>query len=62
MSDITASSRRRRALHEQVLWIAELAGRTTESAHERKRLARRLKEVYEILQAESAINDEAEKA
>lgn len=62
MSDITASTRRRRAHHEQVLWFAELAGRTTESAHERERLARRLKEVREILQAEPAMNDEIEKA
>jgi hypothetical protein len=45
MSNISASSRRRRALHEQVLWIAEIAGRATESAHERERLARRLLEV-----------------
>ena len=62
MSDITASPRRRRALYEQVLWIAELAGRTTESDHERKRLARRLLEVRQVLQAEPSINDEVEKA
>lgn len=62
LASLTATPRRRRALHEQVLWIAELAGRTTESAHERERLARRLKEVREILQAEPAINDEIEKA
>jgi hypothetical protein len=61
MSDITASPRRRRALHEHVLWIAELAVRTTESAHERERLARRLLEVREILKAEPAMNNEVEK-
>jgi hypothetical protein len=58
LASLTVSPRRRRALHEQVLWIAELAGRTTESAHERERLARRLKEVREVLQAESASNDQ----
>jgi uncharacterized membrane protein len=56
---LTTSPRRRRALHEQVLWISELAGRTTESAHERERLARRLMEVREILQAEPVIIAEA---
>jgi len=61
LASLTDSPRRRRALHEQVMWIAELAGRTTESAHERERLARRLLEVRKILQAESAINAEAEK-
>ena len=61
LASLTTSPRRRRALHEQVLWIAELAGRTTESAHERDRLARRLKEVREILQAEPASGDEEEK-
>ncbi|MGA9032504.1 MAG: DUF2254 domain-containing protein [Sulfuricaulis sp.] len=49
LASLTASPRRRRALQEQVLWIAELAGRTTESAHERERLARRLMEVREAL-------------
>ncbi len=49
LANLTASPRRRRALHEQVLWIAELAGRTTESAHERERLARRLKMVRAVL-------------
>jgi uncharacterized membrane protein len=49
LASLTASPRRRRALHEQVLWIAELAGRTTESAHERERLARRLMEVRAAL-------------
>ncbi len=61
LASLTASPRRRRVLHEQVLWIAELAGRTTESAHERERLARRLLEVREILKAEPAMNNEIEK-
>jgi uncharacterized membrane protein len=49
LAGLTTSPRRRRALHEQVRWIAELAGRTTEAAHDRERLARRLKEVREAL-------------
>ena len=61
LASVTASPRRRRALHEQVLWIAELAGRTTESAHERERLASRLMAVREILQAQPAMNNEVEK-
>jgi uncharacterized membrane protein len=52
LSGLTANPRRRRALHEQVLWIAELAGRTTESAHERERLAKRLMEVRKALEPE----------
>ncbi len=62
LASLSDSPRRRRALHEQVLWIAELAGRTTESAHERERLARRLMEVRQVLQAEPVLNDEEEKA
>jgi uncharacterized membrane protein len=62
LASLTASPRRRRALNQQVRWIAELAGRTTEAAHERKRLAKRLMEVRRILQAEPASNAEAEKA
>ena len=57
LASLITSPRRRRALHEQVLWIAEVAGRTTESAHERERLARRLMEVRQVLQAEPALND-----
>jgi len=48
----TTSPRRRRALHEQVRLIAEVAGRTTEPAHERERLARRLKVLRSKLKAE----------
>ncbi len=50
LAGLTASPPRRRALHEQVQWMAELAGRTTESAHERERLARRLMEVRKALE------------
>jgi len=59
LAGLTRSPRRRRALYEQVLWFAELAGRTTESAHGRERLAKRLLEVREILHAEPGMNDVA---
>ena len=62
LASLTANPRRRRALHEHMLWIAELAGRTTEAAHERMRIAKRLTELREILQAEPALNAEEEKA
>jgi len=62
LAGLTTSPRRRRALHEQVMWIAEIAGRTTESAHERERLAKRLMEVREVLQAVPALNAGEEKA
>ena len=51
LADLTASPSRRRALHEQVQWIAELAGRTTEATHDRKRIAKRLREVRVSLEA-----------
>ncbi len=56
VASLTDNPRRRQALHEQVLWLAEVAGRTTESKHERERLAKRLMEVREVLQAEPALN------
>jgi uncharacterized membrane protein len=59
--DLTDRPHRRRAIRDQVQWLAELAGRTIESKHERERLARRLLEAREILQAEPAMNAEAEK-
>jgi uncharacterized membrane protein len=62
LASLTDSPHRRRALYEQVLWIAEIAGRTTESAHERERLAKRLLELRGIFQAEPEYNVEAEKA
>lgn len=43
-----------RALDEQVQWIAELADRCIESSHDRARLERRLADVRETLEAQSA--------
>ena len=61
LADLTVSPRRRRAIHDQVQWLAELAGRTIESKHDRDRLARRLTDVREALKAEPALSVEEEK-
>jgi uncharacterized membrane protein len=58
LADLTTSPRRRRALQEQVRRVAELAGRTTEATHDRERIAKRLMEVREALQAEPALTAE----
>jgi uncharacterized membrane protein len=42
IASLTVSPSRRRALDEQVQWIAELADRTIESTHDRARIERRL--------------------
>jgi uncharacterized membrane protein len=49
LADLTVSPRRRRAIRDQVRWLAEVAGRTIESKHDRDRLARRLTDVREAL-------------
>jgi uncharacterized membrane protein len=58
LADLTTSPRRRRALHEQVRRVAELAGRTTEATHDRDRIAKRLMEVRKTLEAEPASTTE----
>ena len=45
----------RRALDEQVQWIAELADRTLEATHDRARIERRLSEVRETLEPQSVL-------
>ena len=55
LASLTASPHRRRALREQVQWIAELAERTLESAHDRARIDTRLARVREALEAEPAL-------
>jgi len=62
LADLTVNPRRRRALHEQVQWLAELAGRTTEASHDRARIARRLMEVREALEAGLALSARDESA
>ena len=54
LASLTASPHRRRALREQVQWIAELSERTVESAHDRARINTRLARVRETLEAEPA--------
>lgn len=62
LADITTNPRRRRELHEQVQWLAELATRTIEATHDRARIAKRLQEVRESLNAEPAVRVEEAKA
>lgn len=61
LSDLTVSPRRRRAIRDQVQWLAEVAGRTIESKHDRHRLARRLTDVRQALKTEPALSVEEEK-
>jgi uncharacterized membrane protein len=56
LADLTDSPRRRRAIRDQMRWLAEVAGRTIESKHDRDRLARRLTDVREALKAEPSLN------
>ena len=54
LASLTASPHRRRALREQVQWIAELTERTVESAHDRARIDTRLERLRETLETEPA--------
>jgi len=49
IASLTASPGRRKSICEQVECIAELAGRTIESPHDRARFERRLGQVREAL-------------
>ena len=55
LASLTASPHRRRALGEQLQWIAELTERTVESAHDRARIDTRLARVRVSLEAEPAL-------
>jgi len=55
IASLTVSPPHRRALDEQVQWIAELADRTIESTHDRARMETRLKHVRDALEAEPAL-------
>ena len=55
LASLTASPQRRRALREQVQWIAELTERTVESAHDRARIDTRLEHLRDTLEAEPAL-------
>ncbi len=50
LDGLTADPHRRGALREQVQWIAELAGRTVESAHERAKIVTMLACMHETLE------------
>jgi uncharacterized membrane protein len=54
--DLTDRPSRRMAIRDQVQWLAEVAGRTIESKHDRDRLARRLTDVREALKAEPSLS------
>ena len=54
-ASLTAKPGRRQALHDQVQWIAELAERTLESAHNRTRIDTRLAHVRETLETEPTL-------
>jgi uncharacterized membrane protein len=55
IAGLTASPSRRRALCDQLRWIAELAERTIESAHDRARIDTCVARVREALEADPAL-------
>jgi uncharacterized membrane protein len=55
LSGLTASPHRRQALRDQIQWIAELAGRTVDSPHDRERLEARLTRVRKALETVPAL-------
>ena len=55
LASLTTSPSHRRALDEQVQWIAELADRTIASTHDRAGIERRLQQVREALRVEPAL-------
>ena len=57
LANLTARPNRRRALCEQVQWIAELAERTIESAHDRARIDTQLVFVREALESKLPVKD-----
>jgi uncharacterized membrane protein len=61
IASLTTSPRRRRALREHLQWIAELADRTIDSAHDRARIERRLTDVREAIKAAPAVSVEEDK-
>jgi uncharacterized membrane protein len=55
ITSLTVSPDHRRALKEQVQWIAELADRSIASTHDRAQIKRRMIHVREALEAEAAL-------
>jgi uncharacterized membrane protein len=60
VASLTDSQRHREALCEQMQWIAELAERTIESAHDRTHIKRRLMPLREKLEAKPVLGAEEE--
>ncbi len=61
LASLTAIPKRRRALCEQMQWIAELAKRTLESTHDRARIDTRLSHVRKALETEPVFFTKAER-
>jgi uncharacterized membrane protein len=57
IAGLTASPNRRRALREQMEWIAELAERTIESPHDRARFESRLARAREAIETLSIVEE-----
>jgi uncharacterized membrane protein len=60
IAGLTASPNRRRALHDQVEWIAELAERTIESPHDQTRFQNRLARTREALEKDLVFSQRQE--
>jgi uncharacterized membrane protein len=61
IASLTDSQRHREALCEQMQWIAELAERTIESAHDRAHIKMRIMHLRETLKSEPVLGTEKEK-
>jgi uncharacterized membrane protein len=62
IASLTVSPSHLQALDEQVQWIAELADRTIEATHDHTRIDKRLREVSETLETQSALRAVEQKA
>lgn len=60
LASLTPSPHRRRALREQVQWVAELVERTVESAHERSMISIPLARVRETLESRTYVGPKEE--
>jgi uncharacterized membrane protein len=52
LAGLIADPNRRRALRDQVQWVAEMAERTVESPHDRERITEQVARVSEALEAD----------
>jgi uncharacterized membrane protein len=58
LAGLIADPNRRRALRDQVQWVAEMAERTVESAHDRSRINAQIARVREALEADGCPGEE----